>query len=76
METRTEVKTFRIDYECPECKTGFLRHVGAVLTSNPPQYPHQCNNPECSYTETFSAKSYPHFITEDVKKRKPAPKKK
>jgi hypothetical protein len=76
METKTEVKTFRIDYKCPNCETGHLRHSSRVLTTHPPQYPHECNNPECDYTETFTNKSYPYIITEDVKKRKPATKKK
>jgi len=76
MEIRTEVKTFRIDYLCPKCKTGHLRHSGTVLTINPPEYPHNCNNIKCDYAENFSGKSYPYIITEDVKKRKPAAKKK
>jgi len=74
MEIKTEVKTFRIDFKCPKCDTGYLKHVGAVLTSNPPQYPHTCNNPECDYAETFMGKSYPHHITENVKKRTPKKK--
>lgn len=61
METRKEVKIVKVDYECPKCKKGKLRHDGMVLTSFPPQYPHSCNNPDCDYGETFLGKSYPYI---------------
>lgn len=60
METRTEVKLIQVDYRCPRCNEGFLRHTGIVLTSYPVQYPHECNNPDCDYAETFRGISYPY----------------
>jgi hypothetical protein len=64
MEIKKEVKTYLIDYECPVCKKGLLRSNGVCLTSNPPQYPHKCNNKECNYMETFTDKKYPYKIYE------------
>ena len=67
MEVRKEVKPIRIDYLCPRCKTGYLRPSGTVLTTYPPMYPHTCNNEECDYGETFTDKSYPYLIWEEIK---------
>ena len=61
MEIRKRVHTVKVDYKCPKCPSGFLRPTGTVLTSNPPQYPHKCYNPDCDYGETFVDKSYPHL---------------
>ena len=66
MEERKEVKPVTVDYKCPNCETGYLRHSGMVLTSNPPQYPHHCNNDECDYAQTFTGKSYPYLDYEEV----------
>ena len=74
MEERTELKMHQVDFKCPKCETGYLKFGGPVLTSNPPQYPHVCDNPDCDYTEIFD-KTYPDFILEKVKKRKPRTKK-
>jgi len=60
METRTEVKLFKVDYKCPRCDKGHLRHTGKVLMSSPAKYPHECNNPDCDYAETFTGISYPY----------------
>lgn len=51
MEQKTECKVFIIEFLCPQCKTGKLVHSGMILTSMPPQYPHNC--PNCNYNETF-----------------------
>lgn len=67
MEERTPVRMIQVDYKCPECKTGYLRHTGMVLTSDPPQFPHKCNNPNCHYRETFMNKSYPYIDYEPIK---------
>lgn len=64
MEEKKEVKTFKVDYKCPKCKRGYLRHNGLVLTSYPAQYPHNCNNKDCDYDETFLDKTYPYTICE------------
>jgi hypothetical protein len=66
MEVKNEVKTVRVDYLCPKCEKGFLRPTGQVLSSNPPQYPHKCNNPDCDYYETFMGKTYPYIIHENI----------
>jgi hypothetical protein len=62
MEVRREVKTYIIEYECPECKEGNLYPTGRVLLSSPPQYPHKCN--KCGYKETFRGIKYPKTETE------------
>lgn len=66
MEVKQEIKEYLVDYECPECKNGYLRSTGEVLTSMPPQMPHKCNNSECDYIETFTGKSYPHKTHEKI----------
>ncbi len=60
MEIRKELKTFQVDYKCPKCENGYLRSNGIVLTSDPPQYPHICNNEKCDHSETFK-KIYPYI---------------
>jgi hypothetical protein len=59
-EKTTAVTTVRVDFKCPKCEEGFLRPNGRVLTSNPLQYPHICNNMNCDYNETFN-KIYPYI---------------
>lgn len=59
MEKLTDVKLIEVDYECPECKIGKLRPTGTCFASNPPQYPHFCNNDNCGHGDTFNV-SYPH----------------
>ena len=71
METKKEVKTIQVDYECPKCKTGRLRHTGNVLTTYPAQFPHMCNTPGCDYGETFMGKTYPYVIYEEVSNKEP-----
>lgn len=61
METKIEVKSYKVDYNCPKCETGFLRSTGMALTTYPMQYPHKCSN--CDYMETFKV-TYPHIINE------------
>lgn len=60
MEKETEVKMVEVDYQCPECKTGKLRPTGQCFATNPPQYPHNCNNDDCDYGSTFNV-SYPYI---------------
>ena len=66
MEEKKELKTFMVDYKCPKCKTGYLRSTGKCLMSNPPKYPHTCNNPECEYVKTFKDKKYPYIDYEEI----------
>jgi hypothetical protein len=74
MEEKNEIKIFQVDFKCPKCKTGYLRPSNRVLTTNPPQYPHECSNPKCDYKETFNT-TYPYHTQEIIKKRKPRTKK-
>ncbi len=66
MEIENEVISVQVDFKCPECETGYLRPTGKCHPMNPPLYPHQCNNPNCKYGESFSGKSYP-YITHKIK---------
>ena len=66
MEERKEVKTIKVDYKCPKCKTGYLRSTGMVFTTDPPLFPHICNNPECGYGETFRNIKYPYVEYEAI----------
>ena len=65
MEEKTEVRTFIINYKCPQYKKGYLKPGNIVLTSHPPKYPHKCDNPECDYGETFSFR-YPKTVVEKI----------
>ena len=62
METKKDLRTIEVDYECPNCEVGKLRPTGKKLLSNPPQYPHKCT--ECEYKETFRGKTYPYIVYE------------
>lgn len=65
MEQRTEVKAIQVDFKCPKCNNGYLKHTGMVLSSNPPQYPHYCDA-GCGYIETFMGVSYPYITYERI----------
>lgn len=56
-ETRSMMRAHRIDYICDRCHEGSMIAANLVYTSNPPQYPHQCD--VCGWTATFP-KTYPH----------------
>lgn len=60
-EISREVRPIQVDYQCPKCGIGFLRPTGVCYTSNPPQYPHVCNNPDCEYSENIWSKTYPYI---------------
>lgn len=51
METRNKVETVQVDYKCPKCENGYLRPTGTCYPTNPPQFPHRCNNEKCDYME-------------------------
>ena len=58
METRTEVKTYRIDKVCDVCGDGNmeLSSMHGTLLTHPPKHPHKCN--ECGNIDTYT-KIYP-----------------
>ena len=65
METKKELKTFQVDYQCGKCKKGFMRaeFMSCTVASLPAQYPHACNNSECDATQTFLC-IYPKTVYE------------
>lgn len=59
MEKKFELRTVIVKHFCEPCaKVGGGEYLptGRVLLSNPPQYPHECNN--CGEEKIFE-KSYP-----------------
>jgi ribosomal protein L37AE/L43A len=58
MEKRQEVRTVQVDYECPSCKSGFLKPNGQGFLTNPMQYGHECK--VCGFTQTLS-RTYPYI---------------
>lgn len=52
-EIKTEVKCYKIIKICDECGEGLMVATGFPFTSNPPQYPHDCSNPECKIRENY-----------------------
>lgn len=67
MEETKDVKTVKVDYKCDVCKEGYLRPTGTCFTSNPPQYPHKCNNPKCDAGNTFNF-TYPYIDYKPISK--------
>lgn len=39
-----EVRVVQRDMRCDQCRTGYMRPTGMMLTSHPPQYPHRCDH--------------------------------
>lgn len=62
-EIITEVKTYRIDRQCPKCKVGFMRPNGTALMSFPAQYGHNCNVKDCLHFEYYY-EEYPYITYE------------
>lgn len=60
METRSEIKTFKVEYKCPKCETGYMLQGGVVWDSFPPSYEHSCDNTECEFS-TMLGKRYPYI---------------
>lgn len=65
-ELNHKVETIAVDFQCPECLTGRLRPTGRRYPMNPPKFPHKCNNPECTYIETFEI-TYPYIDYKEIK---------
>ena len=60
MEKKTEVKTYKVELACENCGEGTMESCdGAVLTSNPPQYPHACTN--CDAEIHVTGTTYPYM---------------
>ena len=62
-EIDTEVKTTKVDYRCEECDIGYMIPTGVMLTSSPPQYPHECD--VCSNKMTSYIK-YPYLRYDEI----------
>ena len=57
MSERTyEARMVGVDYTCDDCNTGVMEQTGVMLMSDPPQWPHKCNN--CGVTKNLWQK-YP-----------------
>ena len=52
------IQTYQVNYRCPKCNEGYLLPIGSMLLSDPPKFPHDCDNKKCDYTEIF-LKKYP-----------------
>ncbi len=62
-EQRFEVRNVGIDYICDTYGKGKMVSTGSILTSNPPQFPHKCDN--CEATKNLHER-YPTFRVERV----------
>lgn len=66
-ESRKQVVPIQVDYDCPKCAAGQMRPTGCGTTVGWSTYwPHECNNSECDYKETFE-KQYPFVVYEEIK---------
>ena len=69
METRQQVNTFLINYECDECEAGIMEYAEMLLPSTwggnsnneEPKWKHLCNS--CSAEQTLNTK-YPYTTYE------------
>ena len=65
METRTEVRTIKVQYKCPKCQLGYLEFVGKAWVF----YVHRCTNKECLHEEKLSNKEYPFLEYQELTKK-------
>lgn len=56
MESRTEVRVFKIDKSCDKCNQGMMIFNGSTFTTFHTVYDHRCN--QCGHLETYK-KKYP-----------------
>ena len=63
METRKEVKVFKVVMMCPKCNEAEMEYTGITFSTNPPKYQHQC--PVCGYKDSY-IKTYPSVEYEEV----------
>ena len=68
MEIKTEVKTYRVEMQCPECKEGMMGTLfyDRSLYDLPyvEGFEHLCN--KCNFTRFYDT-SYPYQVDEIVK---------
>ena len=58
MEVVAEVKTLSVYMKCDKCNNGLMLENGhIILTTDPPKYPHKCNN--CGYEDNYFVR-YPY----------------
>ena len=50
-EVKTKIQMFEVDMICDVCSDGHMRSDGTVMATNPPLYPHRCDN--CGATAEF-----------------------
>lgn len=64
-EINNKMRVVKVEYRCDECEEGNMQSTGLCLTSNPPQYPHVCDN--CGHSQTFRKRKYPYveFVLKD-----------
>lgn len=61
IETKVEVKAFRVNLVCQVCGEGnMISCEGAIQLCNPPNYPHKCDS--CGYRRYVSEKMYPYTL--------------
>ena len=63
MEIKAEVKTYKVDYLCDECKVGYMRPTGRAFPTHPMKFQHKCTN--CENTKTF-LEAYPVTRYENI----------
>ena len=52
MEVVAESKVLMVHMKCNKCGNGLmLRNGNIILTTDPPKFPHKCNN--CGYTDSY-----------------------
>ena len=57
MEHEYEVVAIMVKLACDEC-AGEMNPTGVMLMSDPPKYPHECD--DCGHTEIVIDRKYPY----------------
>jgi hypothetical protein len=67
MEEKVKCDIFMVSYKCPKCEKGHLvkDEKGVEWLTDPPRFPHKCDNPDCNHEEIFTGKYYPHIAYEE-----------
>jgi len=63
-ETKTECRTYKVEYVCDVCAKGTMEATGSVIDTNPPQYQHICT--ACGH-ESYLETRYPEVCYEPIK---------
>ena len=63
-ETKTECRTYKVEYVCDVCAKGMMEASGSVVCTNPPKYQHICTS--CGHEGYLLETRYPEIRYEPI----------